>query len=158
MRSVFLACIAFAALIGCNQPNIIEGVNFATDPRILRGVWSGIMEPNSSSRVGETVRMDLQASYVDTLHYTVAGTVKLGNDSPLRLNGAVYGESVERYVQPQVGPFPVRVSANITDANGNLMWTLNCSRWGSIASTGLVYSCLFDGDTIRLWFNLRPVQ
>jgi hypothetical protein len=116
------------------------------------------MEPNSGSRVGETMRMDLQATYVDVLHYNVAGTVKLGNDPLLRLNGAVHGESVERYVQPQVGPFPVGVRANITDANGNLVWTLNCSRWGPIASTGLVYSCLLEGNSTRLWFNLRPVQ
>jgi hypothetical protein len=125
---VFLACIAFFALIGCNQARHHCGREFRNrSPDFAwRPVGGDGTQPEQPR--GETVRMDLQASFVNQWMSTFGGVIELRNDQPLRLNGSVDGGFYERYVQPRVELLAVQVRANITDPNGHLVRALNCSR------------------------------
>jgi hypothetical protein len=104
-------------LAACTEP---ERINFATDPRILRGIWVGTYQEGMTfvyqeGSGGLPVRLELSASYSDERHYQVTGTLTLGTEPPLNLVGMMDGSAYQIYTQ---APPPAALEANLRDATG----------------------------------------
>lgn len=84
-------------LTGCVDYSV--QVDFATDPRILRGSWVGVDENG-------TVSFDFSATYIDETRYGVYGTAASENgETPV--SGTVYGFRTT-YLSAQSSVLPVR--------------------------------------------------
>ena len=74
-RIIFLFSLFFLAACTRTQPFPNGPLNYETDPRILRGVWTG------QSEAGATLTLDLRTKSPSANGYTSVGTFKLG-DTP----------------------------------------------------------------------------
>lgn len=82
-----------------------EAVNFSTDPRILRGVWEGVVTDISKRPPQVTpVKLELTATYVSETQYTVSGSLKLGDGPAEPLTGTAFGATRLKFSQPQMSP------------------------------------------------------
>ena len=76
--------LVLLALGACaQQPIISEPLDFATDPRILRGIWAG------ESEDGHTLLLTAQASSPTEGGYETIGTFKLDDETPVAFSGGV---------------------------------------------------------------------
>ena len=87
-------------LVACNEP---ERISFTSDPRILRGTWVGIYQEGGTDYQeelgGQSVRLELSATYLNELQYEVTGTLQVNAETPLELEGIMHGGAYEIYTQ-----------------------------------------------------------
>ena len=77
--------IVLTLILGaCTQPPVgPEPLEFASDPQILRGVWTGASED------GHTLRLTTAASEPSADGYSVSGTFSLDGEAPVTFTGGV---------------------------------------------------------------------
>ena len=89
-----VALAALALLLGaCTNPDV--KVDFANDPLVLRGAW--VAKDAAGALVAN---FDLQATYVDSEHYMVSGSVTFVGEEPVTIDGEVHGHRIN-YLSPQ---------------------------------------------------------
>jgi hypothetical protein len=144
-----MALLALMVLVSCPNRPAPEQVNFNTDPRIFRGVWTGMV--TDYPQMGQTTPVKLslepeqiyQGSPYDT--YNLSGTITLGTDAPLVLVGTAAGNGQEQYVRPQNSPPPPPgVTASVYNAQGKKTWNVFCSRIYATSS----YSCWLENPNL----------
>lgn len=86
--------LPLVSLLGaCTTPDV--RVEFANDPLILRGMW--IAKDDAGAFVAD---FDLQATYIDSKHYMVSGSVTFVGEEPVAIAGEVRGHRI-KYLSPQ---------------------------------------------------------
>jgi hypothetical protein len=138
-----IALIALIALVACPKPPTPpEQVNFNTDPRIFRGVWTGMVTDYPQTGQTNPVKLDLEPEQIypgspyDT--YQFSGTITLGNNAPLVLVGTAFGNGSQQYVRPQTSlPPPPGGNASVYNAQGRKIWELYCYAYRA----NLGYTC-----------------
>ncbi len=76
--------LLLAVLSGCQREDEPARLNFDTDPRILRGVWTG------ESEAGKVLRLEAQAHDPSDSGYAVTGTFTLADAEPVAFSGYMY--------------------------------------------------------------------
>lgn len=119
--AVPLTAALVALLPSCGPDRI--GIDFATHPSVLRGVWAG----TTASRGEEPslpVRLEAQATYVHRLSYSIAGTFTVGDGPAQPLTGTGFPGEYTQYVQPQRTPLREGFRAVVKDSGGRDEWEL----------------------------------
>ncbi len=87
---------------GC-QPNCPppppESINFNTDERILRGDWRSLIPSDNQFEPGKKVSLTLEATYVDSSSYTVAGTFQVAGEAAQVVTGLVKGGTIQAFTK-----------------------------------------------------------
>ncbi len=98
-------------------------INFNTDTRILRGGWTGnfISNVNQATSVGA---FDLQAEYVDSYHYNLAGSLVFQTKT-YTFAAPVYAAYNEEFIKPQTSPVPTGFSSDLKDSAGTVVGHIN---------------------------------
>ena len=112
LRLLCLAFIIFA--VSCYEGR--GAINFDTDPTIFRGVWTGQAKLENQTQT-VAVKLDLNAVFIDTKHYTVTGSITLAGDAALNVSGDVQGSSYETYVR---APLPPQIRLEIKEDTNNV--------------------------------------
>ncbi|GHF62669.1 hypothetical protein HNQ07_004416 [Deinococcus metalli] len=151
MKAVLAAVTALAVLTACQwtpaPPDTRETVNFASDPRILRGVWTGQVPVDAAAP--SMLTLNLTATYQSDSSYTVTGTATLdGRTSDVE--GGVNGFGQYRYLRPQTSPVPSGLSLRFTGIGGTF---LSCPVVQQTAD-GVKWSCEYHGTTGSTVFTL----
>jgi hypothetical protein len=76
-----------------------ESINFNTDLRILRGDWRSLIPGSNEFDPGKAVSLTLEATYVDTTSYTIAGTFQVAGDAALTVQGLVKGGDYQAFTK-----------------------------------------------------------
>lgn len=117
MKPVLPAVILLALLSACRgdpvPPDTREAVAFATDPRILRGVWTGRVPLDVSAP--SSLTLDLTATYSSESSYTVAGRSTLAGQTSA-VEGSVNGLYQHRYLQAQLSQVPAGLWLRFPDS------------------------------------------
>lgn len=101
MKALLGFILVGALLTGC-YPR--EEVAFATDLRILRGVWEGNFQDASEADQATELRLELAATYLSRTKYSFSGTIQLGDDTPQLIQGTAFGGQWEVYTQSTLIP------------------------------------------------------
>ncbi|MEF2279754.1 hypothetical protein V3W47_15770 [Deinococcus sp. YIM 134068] len=99
-------------------------VSFKDDPRILRGVWVGQLKA-SDADVGQTLRLDLKATYLSSFEYAVSGSAAIGTQT-FSVEGTVSGGAEHSYLRPQTSPVPSGAHLNLRGDDGTTANTMFC--------------------------------
>jgi hypothetical protein len=117
LRNYLIALgLGLAFLVSCGLSTL--KINFASDPLILRGNWSGQI---TDGQTMTPIRLsNLVATYVDKSAYAISGSIQYGNDQPLLLIGQVSAGFGIEYIQPQTTQLLKTefMYATLTDKNG----------------------------------------
>lgn len=85
-RIPFYVLGSLLVLSACSQPPVIpkpDPLDFATDPRVLRGTWTGENED------GHTLRLMTEAGSPREDGYETKGTFRLDDEAPVAFSGGV---------------------------------------------------------------------
>ncbi|WP_295815257.1 hypothetical protein [uncultured Deinococcus sp.] len=117
MKPVLSAVTLLALLSACRgnpvPPDTREAVAFATDPRILRGVWTAQLALGAGDPTSLT--LDLTATYHSESSYTVAGRSTLAGQTSA-VEGFVNGSYQHRYLQAQLSQVPAGLWLRFPDS------------------------------------------
>jgi hypothetical protein len=116
MRNLVILGALGILLAGC-----VQEIKYSSSETIFRGTWNGTA---SQSDHVMAVRLNLTSEYVDISTYTVVGTITLGTDAPLELNGKDRGSGVKITIQSP--PPELMFEGSISDAT-TPMGSLSCS-------------------------------
>ncbi len=162
-----LATVLALALAGCYPPP--ETLDFASDPRIFHGSYSGTIELRGDGSEGQlNIELESTARYVNSNAYAVSGTVRLkgtaetGDSYDLvgTFTGVVNGGGTQRYLAPQVSPPPPAHLILEVDGAPWRFRAVQSSRYhpGELGESGWMGSAFDPGDgsnghfhTLRLW-------
>ncbi|MEY4530798.1 MAG: hypothetical protein RLZZ156_1519 [Deinococcota bacterium] len=95
-------------------------IDFATDQRILRGIWK------SQADSKENIQLNLSASYIDTSNYSISGTIELNSNAGLSIVGIVEGFDTHNYIRPQTS-MPLLSVAKLKYILGGVNYNLHCT-------------------------------
>jgi hypothetical protein len=114
------ATIGFLGILlaGC-----VQEIKYSSSETIFRGTWNGTA---SQADNVIAVRLNLTSEYVDTSNYNVAGTITLGSDAPLELNGKDHGSGVKITIQ---SPAPLLMFEGQIYSGTTRVGTLSCSAY-----------------------------
>ncbi|MDZ7706946.1 MAG: hypothetical protein U5J97_03430 [Trueperaceae bacterium] len=97
-------------------------MDFASDPRVLRGTWTGTVEGYEGAGESSPLRLELGATYVGTSSYTFSGAFHLAGEPPRTIEGTVYGNSGHTYVAPQTPAYILPSAEAEIRENGEVVW------------------------------------
>ena len=127
-----------------------EFIGFLSDPRILRGAWSGTLNDYPSAGQQTALKLNLTARYIDETRYETRGKLEAG---PLVLDsfgGFALGLNADRYLKSLASPPYAVLTGTNADRSGT--WFLTCER---LNRSEAVYVCEFrpsglDGYMLEL--------
>lgn len=126
--------LGLGLLSACGKP-----IEFATDPRILRGNWVGTLrEPGQAEE--QALRLELTATYTGEYRYAVAGDVYLEGVLVGELSGTAF--SGVRLLESQTSPpphDPPELLANVESPEGDLLYGLCATLFNPTDSKVLDY-------------------
>jgi hypothetical protein len=129
-----------------------ESINFTTDERILRGDWRSLIPGDTEFDPGKQLSLKLEASYVDTISYTVAGTFQVTGDAALTVQGLVKGGDLQAYTKSgnRNQPLPPKAFAEFLLSSGAgqaATQVLIFCPYAYQAPTGWQYSAVLEAVT-----------
>lgn len=117
---IFLSFILSACFIGSSH----ESLQFDTDPRILRDVWTGELQDYPTEGSQTRLSLSLSAKRISYSMYTFEGTAQLG-ENKFTVSGSVEGGSEQSYLETQTPAIrPVRTKATLQNETSNETITL----------------------------------
>lgn len=133
MKRLALAFLVAVAATSCNRQ---EGftptpISFADHPSVLRGTWSG--PTRGEGLLSQSLRLELNATYVSPNEYRVSGSGTLGADT-LNVTGNVLSGSRFTYLKPQLSPVPEGANL-LLQRSGKKDLTLTCYVMGGEAAS-----------------------
>jgi hypothetical protein len=132
-------------LAGCGLVTIKETLDVKS-PHALNGVWTGILSDcgvhsvNCVTTKEVTVRLELTTTTIDTQHYSVSGTMQLGDGEKLSVAGEVQAGVIPAFYA--IGN-PSRFIGTAS-SNNQVLWKLDAHR--------------FHDDGIRWSFAINKPQ
>jgi Bacterial Ig-like domain len=127
-----------------------EFIGFLTDPRILRGAWSGTLNDYPSVGQQTTLKLNLTARYLDETRYETRGSLEVDSLNLSSFGGFALGLNADRYLKSlNNAPYAILTGTN-ADRSGT--WFLTCER---LRRSEAVYTCEFrpsglDGYMLEL--------
>ena len=111
---------------------------FDTDPRVLRGTWTGTVSDYPSQGQQGNLHLELTATYLDERRYEINGRLTLGTLTIDALGGYALGLNSDRYV----GALERKAYAVLqgTSSTREGTWFLKCQRPVTLAR----YACTFE--------------
>jgi hypothetical protein len=106
MRLGFLLIAVSIMLAGCGLVTVDERLD-VNSPQALNGVWTGVLAQKDCNfdngsytcvtTKEVTVRLELTATTIDAQHYSVSGTLQLGDEEELSVTGEVRAGNIPAF-------------------------------------------------------------
>ncbi|CAM4148643.1 hypothetical protein [Deinococcus marmoris] len=144
MKRLALAFLVAVVATSCGRESGFkpEPIALANHPSVLRGTWGGVVK--GAEILSQSLRLELNATYVSPNEYRVSGSGTLGADT-LNVTGTVLGGSRFTYLKPQLSPLPEGANL-LLQRSGKKDLTLTCYVMGGEAASPVWSWQCFEKD------------
>jgi hypothetical protein len=144
MRLVLMVIAVSMMSAGCGLVSVTETLDVKS-PQALNGVWTGILKDCSFDNPTHTcvtvkevsVRLELTTTTIDAQHYSVTGTMQLGDEQKLSVAGEVRAGII-----PAI--YAIGIFEGTASNDTQVLWELEAHR--------------FQDDGIRWSFSINEPQ